>query len=135
MIEDNILSISKAMFQNRGDWKLVSQEMKEKYFFIFNRYFSKKYPKMAQLLNDKNINKSIGLDLWFNFMIDKPYPKWFWSKSQEKEKIESIPKKDFDLLMEKLLLNKKEDLEYLVEKFPEIVEEELQFYKKQQKQK
>lgn len=134
MIEDNILSISKAMFQNRGDWKMVSQEMKEKYFFIFNRYFSKKYPKMAQLLNDKNINKSISLDLWFNFMSDKPYPKWFWSKSQEK-KIESTSKGDFELLMEKLQLNKKEDLEYLIQNFPDIMEEELKFYKKQQKQK
>ena len=134
MIEDNILSISKAMFQNRGDWKFVSQEMKEKYFFIFNRYFSKKYPKMAQLLNDKNINKSISLDLWFNFMSDKPYPKWFWSKSQEK-KIESTSKGDFELLMEKLQLNKKEDLEYLIQNFPDIMEEELKFYKKQQKQK
>lgn len=134
MIEDNILSISKAMFQNRGDWKFVTQEMKEKYFFIFNRYFSKKYPKMAQLLNDKNINKSISLDLWFNFMIDKTYPKWFWSKSQEK-KIESMSKGDFELLMEKLHLNKKEDLEYLIQNSPDIVEEELKFYKKQQKQK
>lgn len=134
MIEDNILSISKAMFQNRGDWKFVTQEMKEKYFFIFNRYFSKKYPKMAQLLNDKNINKSISLDLWFNFMSDKPYPKWFWSKSQEK-KIESTSKGDFELLMEKLQLNKKEDLEYLIQNFPDIMEEELKFYKKQQKQK
>lgn len=134
MIEDNILSISKAMFQNRGDWKFVTQEMKEKYFFIFNRYFSKKYPKMAQLLNDKNINKSISLDLWFNFMIDKTYPKWFWSKSQEK-KIESMSKGDFELLMEKLHLNKKEDLEYLIQNYPDIVEEELKFYKKQQKQK
>lgn len=134
MIEDNILSISKAMFQNRGDWKFVSQEMKEKYFFIFNRYFSKKYPKMAQLFNDKNINKSISLDLWFNFMSDKPYPKWFWSKSQEK-KIESMSKGDLEILMEKLQLNKKEDLEYLIQNYPDIVEEELKFYKKQQKQK
>lgn len=134
MVEDNILSISKAMFQNRGDWKFVSQEMKEKYFFIFNRYFSKKYPKMAQLFNDKNINKSISLDLWFNFMSDKPYPKWFWSKSQEK-KIESMSKGDLEILMEKLQLNKKEDLEYLIQNYPDIVEEELKFYKKQQKQK
>jgi hypothetical protein len=132
MIEDNILSVSKAMFQNRGDWKLVTNDMKEKYFFIFNRYFSKKYPQFAQLLNDKNINKAIGLDLWFNFMSDKPYPKWFWSKSKEKD--ESILGKDFDLLMKKLQLNKKEDLEYLIGKFPEEIEEELKFYKKQQKQ-
>ena len=89
---------------------------------------------MAQLLNDKNINKSISLDLWFNFMSDKPYPKCFWSKSQEK-KIESTSKGDFELLMEKLQLNKKEDLEYLIQNFPDIMEEELKFYKKQQKQK
>jgi hypothetical protein len=131
MIEDNILSVSKAIFQNRGNWKFVTDEMKDKYFFIFNRYFSKKYPQEAQLFNSKWINKSIGLDLWYHFMSDKPYPNWFWSKSKkEKMNDKNISDSDFGLLMDKFGLNKKEDLIYLIENFPNIVEEELKYYKK-----
>jgi hypothetical protein len=129
MIEDNLLSVSKAMFQNKKNWEFVTDEMKDKYFFIFNRYLSKKYPKEAQLLNDKLINKSIGLDLWYHFMSDKPYPNWFWSKSKKSES-EDISEVDFELLMKKLNLNKREDLEYLVNNFSGIIEDELKFYKK-----
>jgi hypothetical protein len=129
MIEDNILSISKIMFQDKKKWNLVTDEMKDKYFFIFNRYMSKKYPKEAQLINNKLINKSIGLDLWYYFMLDKPYPKWFWSKSKKIESNQLLDK-DFELLMLKLNLNKSEDLIYLINNFPEIIKEELKFYKK-----
>ncbi len=131
MIEDNILSVSKAMFQNRDDWKLVTSDMKNKYFFIFNRYLSKKFPIEAQLINDKLIDKSIGLNLWYHFMYDKPYPKWFWSKSKKTE--DKFSDKEFVLLMDKLNLNKKEDLEYLINYFSEIIEDELKFYKNQTK--
>ena len=41
----------------------------------------------------------------------------------------SLDKKDFDLLMIKLQLNKEEDLIYLLDKYPNFIEEELKFYK------
>ena len=131
MIEDNLLAVFKA-FNDQSQYDEMTVEMKEKWFFIFNRYFSKKYPKQAQLLNSKLIDKSTGLDIWFHFFKDKPYPKWFWSKSGEKEKPE-FPEKDFKLLFEKLNLNKKEDLTYLIDKFPDFIEEELKYYKKKGK--
>jgi hypothetical protein len=81
------------------------------------------------LINNKLINKSIGLDLWYYFMLDKPYPKWFWSKSKKIESNQLLDK-DFELLMLKLNLNKSEDLIYLINNFPEIIKEELKFYKK-----
>ena len=129
-IDDNILSVAKAMFQTRENWKYVSNDLKEKYFFIFNRYFSKMYPKESQLINNKLIDKSIGMDLWYYFMISKPYPKWFWSKSKS-EKDKEISKSDLELLMVKFNLNKTEDLKYLINRFPDLIEEELKFYKKQ----
>lgn len=132
MIEDNLLSISKVIFQNRNNWKFVTNDMKEKYFFIFNRYFSKKYPNESQLINHKSINKSIGLDLWFYFMKDKEYPKWFWSKSKF-DKSSDLPEIDFRLLMIKLNLDKDDDLQYLINNFPEVIKEELEFYKTKQK--
>ncbi len=123
-----LIDIANAMFRNKKDWINISIEDKEKYFFIFNRYFSKKYPTKSQLLNNKNIDKSSSLDLWYYFMLDKPYPNWFWSKSGKSNK-SSLDKKDFELLMIKLQLNKEEDLIYLLDKYPNFIEEELKFYK------
>ncbi len=55
-----ITDVANAIFKFKNDWiytndrKKVSDEDKEKFFFIFNRYFSKKYPQKAQLLNLKS---------------------------------------------------------------------------------
>lgn len=134
MVDDNILAISKAILNERSRYEEVTTEQKEKWFFILNRYLSKEYPKESKLLNSKLIDKATGMDIWFHFLKDKPYPKLMWSKS-EKEKSEDIPEKDFELLYEKLGLNKKEDLNFLINKFPEYIEEELDYYKKQLKSK
>jgi len=123
-----IIDVANAMFRDRNNWKNISDSDKEKYFFIFNRYFSKKYTTNSQLLNIKTVDKIISMDLWFNFMKDKPYPKWFWSKSPKVQKTE-MPQKDFELLMEKIGLNKEEDLIYLIENYKDIIDEELKFYK------
>jgi len=110
------------------NWNKISEDDKVKNFFIINRYMSKKYPEKAQLLNSKLIDKATALDLWHHFMKTEPYPNWFWSKGQKVEKAE-LNSKDFDLLFSKMDLNKKEDLIYLYENFPDIIEQELKFYK------
>ena len=131
-IDNNILAISKCMFQNRKDWIHVTEEQKTSFFFIFNRYFSKKYPDMAQLLNDKSMSKSTGMDLWFYFMDGKPYPNWFWSKSP-KAKDESIfTEKEINLLLSKFDL-KFEELDLLITYNIDEVKEELKYIKDQEK--
>lgn len=114
-------------FTSKSGWNKITDEEKEKFFFIFNRYLAKKYPKEAQLLNLKTIDKVLALNLWYNFMLTKPYPKWFWSKSEKGEKLE-IPEKDFKLILIKLKL-KKEDLEYLIDKHLDFIKEELKYFK------
>jgi len=123
-----LIDVANAMFRNKKNWKNITDLDKEKYFFIFNRYFSKKYPTKSQILNNKNIDKSSALDLWYYFMLDKGYPDWFWSKSPKFEKSD-ISDIDFKLLFLKLGLNKEQDLIYLLEKYPDIIQEELKFYK------
>jgi hypothetical protein len=123
-----LIDVANAMFRNKKDWKNITDLDKEKFFFIFNRYFSKLYTTKSQLLNNKNVDKSTSLDLWYYFMLDKPYPNWFWSKSPKFEKTD-IPDSDFKLLFLKLGLNKEEDLVYLLENYPDIIQEELKFYK------
>jgi hypothetical protein len=130
MIENNILAISKAMFNNKQDWNKVTDTQKEQFFFIFNRYFSKKYPSEAFHLNDQNQNKSFGMDVWFEFMKNKPYPNWFWSKPKDKDsKTETFTNKDKSMLLEHLDL-KNEELSFLIKHHKDELIEELDYLKK-----
>jgi hypothetical protein len=124
--------VGNAMFYKKGDWVNVPDEEKESCFFIFNRYFSKKYPEKAQLLNLKTINKVTAMNLWYQFMLDKPYPNWFWSKSDKTEK-SVISDKDYKLLLQKLKI-KNLDLDYLIMKHFEFIKEELKYYKSIEKE-
>ena len=126
-----LMDIANAMFRNKREWQNITDDDKTKFFFIFNRYFAKKYPEKAQLLNKKTIDKVSALDLWYNFMLDKPYPNWFWSKGEKADKPE-IPEKDFNLLLLKLRV-KKEDLEYLIDKHFDFIKEELKYFKSLEK--
>lgn len=129
MIENNILAISNVMFRNKEDWSKVSDDQKDQFFFIFNRYFSKKYPMESQLLNSKSIDKTIGMDLWFNFMKSKPYPKWFWSKSKEEKSKSDISAQEIKRLLIHLQI-KSEELDFLIKHHKDEIIEELEYLKK-----
>jgi len=127
-IENNILEISKVMFTNRNNWKHVTDEQKETFFFIFNRYFSKKYANLSQLLNDKEIDKTIGMDLWFYYMANKPYPQWFWSKTKKSLTSDNEQEKMFDEL--KMTHNlKDQELKFIQDNYPDEIKEELNYLK------
>jgi hypothetical protein len=131
IIENNLLAITNAMFKDKHNWKWVTPEQKEEFFFIINRLMSKRFPQKSQLLNHKSINKVVGLDLWFELMRPQPYPKWIWSKSESEKRI--ISQSDYKLLIEKLCV-KDLDLDYLIEFHLDFINEELKFYKKLEKQ-
>ena len=122
-----LIDVAKAIFTNKNNWKNISDEDKERFFFIFNRYFAKKYPEKSQLLNLKIIDKVSALDLWYHFMLNKPYPNWFWSKSEKAEKSD-ISEKEYKLLLLNLKI-KDIDLDYLIEHHIEFIKEELKYYK------
>lgn len=127
-IENNLLSLSKIVFQNRDKWKYVTDKMKIDHFFIFNRYLSKKYPEFSQLLNQKNIDKVVGMDLIFHFMKGKSYPNWFWSKSQKSKEKSIYSDKEIEMLIFKLDI-KREELEQLIKFYPDMIKEEIKYYK------
>lgn len=122
-----LIDVFNAMTKNRG-WSDISNDDKEKNFFIFNRYFAKKYPEKSQLLNTKNIDKVMAMELWYHFIQNEPYPKWFWSKGDKVEKSE-ISSKDFKSLLS-LLMIKPDDLDYLIKNHFDFIKEELTFIHK-----
>lgn len=128
----NLKLISDAMFTNKVNWIDVPDDEKESCFFIINRMFSKKYPEKAQLLNIKSIDKISSMDLWYYFMKDKPYPDWFWSKSDKVEK-SVLSESERKILRYKLNI-KESDLDYLIENNFDFIKEELTYYKKLEKQ-
>lgn len=132
-IDNNFLAISKCMFQDRNKWIYVTDDQKSEFFFIFNRYFSKKYPEFSQKLNNKNQDKVIGMDLWFHFMKDKPYPKWFWSKSTKSEK-NNISDNDIDLICKKFNI-KIDEIDFLLKFYEKEVKDELKYIKESNKNK
>ncbi len=122
-----IIDVANAIFTKKSEWINITDEDKEKFFFVFNRYFAKKYPEKAQLLNLKNIDKVSAFDLWYQFMLDKPYPKWFWSKAEKSEKPD-IVEKDYKLLLQKLNI-KDTDLDFLIKNHFGFIKDELKYYK------
>ena len=131
IIENNLLAVTNAMFKDKKNWNWVSDNKKNDFFFIINRLLAKRFSEKAQLLNLKSIDKVSGLDLWYHFMKDKPYPNWIWSKS-EKEK-GPVADSDYKLLLSKLKI-KDIDLDYLIENNFDFIKEELNYFKKLEKQ-
>jgi hypothetical protein len=81
--------ILNAMFVEKHLWQNISQEDKEKWFFVLNRNFSQEYPLIASFLNKKT--QIVGLDYWFTVLKAINYiPKWAWPKRvaiSEKKKL------------------------------------------------
>lgn len=128
-----LIEVTNTLFRNKKNWANITDDDKEKYFFIINRLLSKKYPNESQLLNHKNIDKVSALDTWYYFMLDKPYPNWFWSKSKKESK-KNISENDYKLLLDRFKI-KDIDLDFLIEKNIDFVKEELSYFKKVMNQK
>ena len=127
-----LIDVFNAMLKNKKDWVKITDEDKEKFSFIFNRYFSKKYTEQAAFMNLKGIDKVLVMDLWYKFMLTQPFPKWFWSKSDKVDK-PKITEKELKMLVIKLKV-KPDDINYLIDKHPEFIKDELDYYKKLEKQ-
>lgn len=114
----DLTEIVNSLFNKRDNWKSISNEDKEKNFFIINRFLSKNWPKHSQELNKKEMDKSVALDLWFIFLKNKPYPKNFWHKGKLAKSNLSLNQKNF--LMKEFDINQDEII-FISNNYPEIV--------------
>lgn len=128
MAQKTILEVANAMFKNPADWKNIDDSDKKTYFFIFNRYMSKKYPELSQLLNDKLQDEIAGMNLIHAFLSRKPYPKWFWSKAEKKAEKSLFSDKELVSLQQKFEFTDAE-LEILIMYHSAEIKEELKYIK------
>lgn len=115
-------SLVNIFFYSKKDWNQVTDEDKESLFFIFNRYMSKKHPKIAQFFNERGVDKATAMDLWFLQMKkENRVPGWFWPGATKRK---DPPIKDWQLIQDfwKLSLN---DIYVLCDMFPDDTKAEI----------
>ena len=114
--------IVNIFFFAKNDWHTVTDKDKEDFFFIFNRYMAKKYPKEAQFFNKRNVDKATAMDIWFlKLKKENRVPYWFWTGATKKK---DPGVKDWQIIQSfwKMGLN---DIYLLCELFPDEVKAEI----------
>ena len=124
----------KAIFDNKDEYKKISDLDKETNFFIINRKFATKFLKQGQFFNSKYMDKSSALDMWNLFFRNQfGTPGWYWGKKkekEEKEKVKKLPAKDRELLLKFNEKLKDSDIDFLLTYYQEDVFEEVKKLKK-----
>jgi len=128
----DIRHIGDFIFKQKDQYKNLTDEDKEKFFFIMNRKFARQFPKHAQFFNNKNMDKSSALDVWYHFFIKQrttDIPKWYWFKLSGKKEKSLLNKEEVDFFLEFYQI-KRDDLDFLIKYFPEELAEEVKKFKK-----
>jgi hypothetical protein len=123
------------IFKNKDNYKKLSDEDKERCFFMVNRKLARGFPTHAQFFNDKSIDKANATDIWYHFFIKKGakgIPSWYWPPKKEAKEKSIATKADIEFLMN-LYDIKENDVQFLIQYHKEDVIEELKKYHKFEK--
>lgn len=122
------------IFINKDKYWEISDEDKEKNFFIINRKLSRNYPKIAQFFNDKYIDKPSAIDKWFYFLKnEKRIPQWYWgNKNKIKNKKNDFLNENNILILKERLDLKDNDINFLYKNYNQELNEYLKKIKKYQ---
>lgn len=121
-----IIDVTDALFSKKRfgklikDWNQIPDELKEKWFFIMNRYLSKTFLDKSYINNSKSIDKVSAMNLWHSYLRDKDFPENFWSKSESSK---DLSPSDIKWIMIQLELDKESDVFYLNRKHTQIIKE------------
>jgi hypothetical protein len=121
----NFIEVADRIFINKQKYNELTDEDKINAFFILNRKFAKKYPKVAQFLNYKSVDKSFAMDQWFNvFKNQQGIPGWYWSTKSKKDTLKAKKEKDYDKIQQRYELSK-EEMKFLKEFFRDDLDNDL----------
>ena len=126
----DFIEIADSIFVNKHKYQNITDEDKEKQFYILNKKFSIAFPKTAQAFNMKGVDRASIMDLWFiKFKNDHKLPYWYWAKSPFSRDKNNYSAPDRKLLMEEFDLTNNE-FEFLVDNFKEDSDYELKMIKR-----
>jgi hypothetical protein len=128
----DLRDIGNFIFTQKSEYKKLNDEDKEKFFFIMNRKFARRYPKQSQFLNEKSIDKASALDIWYNFFTKHnitSIPDWYWFKLSGIGEKRILKKEEEEFFLEFYEL-KKHDLVFLMRYFPTELEEEVEKFRR-----
>ena len=130
----NFKEIVDIIFNNKKNYHLISDKDKIDNFFIINKKFSIKYPKIAKFLNNKNIDKASAIDMWFIHFKNINYiPNWYWVKSPiKKDKKNRLTLSDTKKLIDEFDLSE-DELNFLYENYKDDIDFELKLIKRWEK--
>lgn len=131
MAKIDFITLANIIFKDKDKYDFVSDEEKEMSFFKLNRKFAYKYLKQAQFFNNKNINTSSAIDIWYQifYKTTNGTPQWWWKTKQAVK-----PKSDISVADLKLIKNfygiKDNDINFLIKYHPDKVKEDIKRLKK-----
>lgn len=131
MAKIDFITLANIIFKDKHKYKFVSDEEKESNFFILNRKFAIKYIKQAQFFNNKNIDRSSAIDVWFQVFnkTTNGTPQWWWkTKQPAKPKLEFV-NADLKLIKEYYEITDN-DVKFLVNFNSEKLKEDIKRLKK-----
>lgn len=128
--------VADFIFGKKQGYEKLSNDDKENTFFIINRKFARGFPSHAQFFNNKSIDKSNAVDLWYHFFLkknSKGTPSWYWAPKKKTTKEKSIAtKKEIEFLIDFYDI-KENDIDFLIKYYPEDVIDNLKKYRKFEK--
>jgi len=114
-----------SIFVNKHKYKEFTDEEKYDSFFIINKKFAKKYPNMAKYFNDKSIDRSTAMDLWFDkFKNQQGIPGWYWTTKSKKDTPKVKKEKDYEKISQRYSLSE-EEMKFLIEFFKKDLDKDL----------
>lgn len=137
MAKIDFITLSNIIFKDKDKYKYVTDEEKENNFFMLNRKFSIKFLKQAQFFNNKNVNKSSAIDVWYQvfYKTTNGTPSWWWLTKQTKINPKSdFVNSDLKLIKEYYDLNDT-DIKFLIANFKDKLKDDIKRIKKFDKKK
>jgi len=133
MAKVDFITLANIIFKDKDKYKFVSDDEKKDSFFKLNRKFAYKDLRKAQFFNNKNINPSSSLDIWYQIFYGTTNgtPDWWWkTKQPSKNKIKSeFNNNDINLIKDYYEI-KNSDVEFLIKYYSQDLKDDIKRLKK-----
>jgi len=119
------IKVADCIFVNKDKYSELTDQDKIDSFFILNKKFCLKYPKVSQYFNDKFVDKASVIDQWFiHFKDTNGIPGWYWKTKSKKGTVKVKKQKSYEKISNRYNL-KEEEMSFLIKHFKKDLDKEL----------